>query len=77
MLCPGASQIYYGDETSRLLVHEQAQADAVLRTEMNWDELDKNILFGKMVAGVTAGASTPNWVIEEFVKHLEGFGDNQ
>jgi (E)-4-hydroxy-3-methyl-but-2-enyl pyrophosphate reductase len=43
----------------------------------NWDELDKNVVFGKMVAGVTAGASTPNWVIEEFVKHLEGFGENQ
>lgn len=43
----------------------------------NWDELDKNVLFGKIVAGVTAGASTPNWVIEEFVKHLEGFGENQ
>ncbi len=43
----------------------------------NWDELDKNVLFGKKVAGVTAGASTPNWVIEEFVKHLEGFGEDQ
>jgi (E)-4-hydroxy-3-methyl-but-2-enyl pyrophosphate reductase len=43
----------------------------------NWDELDRNMVFGKMVAGVTAGASTPNWVIEEFVKHLEGFGENQ
>jgi 4-hydroxy-3-methylbut-2-enyl diphosphate reductase IspH len=43
----------------------------------NWDELDKRMLFGKTVAGVTAGASTPNWVIEEFVKHLEGFGENQ
>lgn len=43
----------------------------------NWDELDRNVLFGKVVVGVTAGASTPNWVIEEFVKHLEGFGDNQ
>lgn len=41
----------------------------------NWDELDKNVLFGKHVAGVTAGASTPNWVIEEFVKHLEGFDE--
>ncbi|OHB63255.1 MAG: 4-hydroxy-3-methylbut-2-enyl diphosphate reductase, partial [Planctomycetes bacterium RBG_13_60_9] len=27
----------------------------------NWDELDKNILSGKNIAGVTAGASTPNW----------------
>lgn len=43
----------------------------------NWDELDKNVLSGKIVAGVTAGASTPNWVIEEFVKHLEEFGENQ
>lgn len=43
----------------------------------NWDELDRNVLSGKMVAGVTAGASTPNWVIEEFVKHLEGFGEDQ
>ncbi len=41
----------------------------------NWDELDKNVLSGKKVAGVTAGASTPNWIIEEFVKHLEGFGE--
>jgi len=41
----------------------------------NWEELDKNVLFEKKVAGVTAGASTPNWVIEGFVKHLEEFGE--
>ena len=40
----------------------------------NWNELDKNILFGKKVAGVTAGASTPEWIIAEFVKNLEAFG---
>ncbi len=40
----------------------------------NWNELDKNILFGKNVAGVTAGASTPEWIIAEFVKNLEAFG---
>jgi len=39
----------------------------------NWDELDKNVLFGRNIAGVTAGASTPNWVIDEFVNHLEAF----
>lgn len=39
----------------------------------NWDELDKNILFGRNIAGVTAGASTPSWVIDEFVNHLEAF----
>ncbi len=43
----------------------------------NWDELDKNVLFGRTVAGVTAGASTPNWIIEEFVKHLEAFGEKK
>ncbi len=37
----------------------------------NWNELDKNILFGKNIAGVTAGASTPDWIIDEFVKKLE------
>jgi 4-hydroxy-3-methylbut-2-enyl diphosphate reductase len=39
----------------------------------NWNELDKNILFGKNIAGVTAGASTPDWIIAEFVKNLEAF----
>jgi 4-hydroxy-3-methylbut-2-enyl diphosphate reductase len=37
----------------------------------NWNELDKNKLFGKNIAGVTAGASTPDWIIDEFVKNLE------
>jgi (E)-4-hydroxy-3-methyl-but-2-enyl pyrophosphate reductase len=41
----------------------------------NWDELDKKVLFGKQIAGVTAGASTPNWIIEEFVERLEHFGE--
>ncbi|MBN2181088.1 MAG: 4-hydroxy-3-methylbut-2-enyl diphosphate reductase [Sedimentisphaerales bacterium] len=36
----------------------------------NWEELDKNLLRGKKTAGVTAGASTPDWIIEEFVKNL-------
>jgi 4-hydroxy-3-methylbut-2-enyl diphosphate reductase len=39
----------------------------------NWNELDRNILFGKNVAGVTAGASTPEWIIAEFVENLEAF----
>ena len=41
----------------------------------NWKELDKNILYGKNIAGVTAGASTPDWIIAEFVKNLEAFDD--
>jgi 4-hydroxy-3-methylbut-2-enyl diphosphate reductase len=39
----------------------------------NWKELDKNKLFGKNMAGVTAGASTPEWIIAEFVENLEAF----
>lgn len=37
----------------------------------NWQELDKKVLSGKRKAGITAGASTPDWVIEDFVKHLQ------
>ena len=52
----------------------------------NWSEFDRNILFGlrrgasprrvgkkralPQVAGVTAGASTPEWIIAEFVENL-------
>ncbi len=39
----------------------------------NWKELDRLMVFGKDTAGVTAGASTPDWIIDEFVKNLEGF----
>jgi 4-hydroxy-3-methylbut-2-enyl diphosphate reductase len=39
----------------------------------NWKEFDKSIVFGKTTAGVTAGASTPEWIIDEFVKNLKAF----
>jgi 4-hydroxy-3-methylbut-2-enyl diphosphate reductase len=39
----------------------------------NWNGLDKRLLFGKNVAGVTAGASTPDWIVVEFVRSLEAF----
>jgi 4-hydroxy-3-methylbut-2-enyl diphosphate reductase len=48
----------------------------------NWNELDINKVFGKNIApavsslrektaGVTAGASTPEWIIDEFIGKLE------
>ena len=37
----------------------------------NWDEFDKKQVFGSRTAGVTAGASTPQWIIDDFVKNLE------
>jgi 4-hydroxy-3-methylbut-2-enyl diphosphate reductase len=36
----------------------------------NLSELDKSILSSKRTAGVTAGASTPEWIISEFVEYL-------
>ena len=36
----------------------------------NWDEFDKKLVFGCQTAGVTAGASTPQWIIDDFVKNL-------
>lgn len=43
LLCPGASQVYYGDETARSLVIPGAQGDATLRSFMNWEELAANV----------------------------------
>jgi len=37
----------------------------------NWDEFDKKVVFGGSAAGVTAGASTPQWIIDDFVRNLE------
>ena len=48
----------------------------------NWNELDINKVFGKNIApaasslrektaGITAGASTPEWIIDEFTRKLE------
>ena len=42
MLAPGSAQIYYGDETARLLKIEGAVGDATLRSFMNWDDLTGN-----------------------------------
>jgi len=40
----------------------------------NWSELDAKVLSGRKTAGVTAGASTPDWIVSEFVRNLEAFG---
>ena len=36
-----------------------------------WTEFDASMVAGAEVAGVTAGASTPEWIIQEFVRGLE------
>ncbi|WP_430933333.1 alpha-amylase family glycosyl hydrolase [Saccharicrinis sp. 156] len=50
LLCPGASQIYYGDETNRSLIIEGTVGDATLRSFMNWND----ILANTVVNGVGA-----------------------
>lgn len=40
MLSPGAAQIYYGDESARILQVEGAQGDANLRSFMNWEDIE-------------------------------------
>jgi 4-hydroxy-3-methylbut-2-enyl diphosphate reductase len=41
----------------------------------NWAEADIKWIFGKKTAGVTAGASTPEWIIAEFVENLSAVND--
>ena len=43
LLCPGASQVYYGDESARSLVIEGTVGDATLRSFMNWDDITNNV----------------------------------
>ena len=39
----------------------------------DWKEFKPQYVAGKHIAGVTAGASTPGWIIQEFVENLRGF----
>ncbi|WP_430682173.1 alpha-amylase family glycosyl hydrolase [Maribacter halichondriae] len=42
LLTPGASQIYYGDESARPLIIEGTTGDATLRSFMNWEDIAQN-----------------------------------
>lgn len=53
---------------------EQCEKSFLIETE---DEIDPSDIAGAERVGVTAGASTPEWLIEKIVKHLEGLGRNQ
>jgi alpha-amylase len=46
LLAPGQAQVYYGDETARVLKIEGAEGDANLRSFMNWDQLRNNARVG-------------------------------
>lgn len=36
-----------------------------------WEQFEPRMVEGKEIAGITAGASTPEWVISEFIEHLQ------
>src|SRR5687768_10522047 len=50
---------------------EQCEKSFLIETE---DEIDPADIAGAERVGVTAGASTPEWLIEKIVKHLENLG---
>lgn len=50
---------------------EQCEKSFLIETE---DEIDPDDIAGAARVGVTAGASTPEWLIQKIIKHLEGVG---
>ncbi|MCU4176592.1 alpha-amylase family glycosyl hydrolase [Carboxylicivirga sp. N1Y90] len=57
LLCPGASQVYYGDESARSLMIDGTSGDATLRSFMNWEEILEN----KQVNGVALQDLLSHW----------------
>ena len=53
---------------------EQCEKSFLIETE---EEIDAADLAGVKQVGVTAGASTPDWLIQRVVQHLESFGNSQ
>ena len=53
---------------------EQCEKSFLIETEA---EIDPNDLIGAERVGVTAGASTPQWLIQKVVKHLNGLGRSE
>ncbi len=53
---------------------EQCEKSFLIETE---EEINDADIAGAERVGVTAGASTPNWLIEKVVKHLEEIGVEQ
>ncbi len=53
---------------------EQCEKSFLIETE---EEINSADFDGVKTVGVTAGASTPNWLIDKIVKHLEAIGREQ
>lgn len=56
-------------ELARLCRNEQVDTHHL----ETWEQFDPTTVAGKTVAGVTGGASTPEWVIQEFSARLRDF----
>ena len=57
--------------TARLAELCLAQGVSTFHLE-SWQQFQDSYICGKSVAGVTAGASTPDWIIQEFLTNLSG-----
>ena len=53
---------------------EQCEKSFLIETE---DEINPDDVAGAERVGVTAGASTPEWLIQKVVKHLKGLGQQK
>jgi 4-hydroxy-3-methylbut-2-enyl diphosphate reductase len=53
---------------------EQCEKSFLIETE---DEINEDDLVGLETVGVTAGASTPDWLIKRVVNHLEAIGSTE
>lgn len=56
---------------TRELAHLCEQAGVTTYHLESWADFAHDMVAGKKIAGVTAGASTPEWTIKEFVTKLE------
>ena len=61
MLSPGAAQIYYGDETARLLNIAEAKGDAKLRSKMDWTVLKTDAAIPSIQSGQTYHQLLAHW----------------
>ena len=50
LLAPGISQVYYGDESARSLDISGTDGDATLRSFMNWEAIQNNLLTKEVLA---------------------------
>jgi 4-hydroxy-3-methylbut-2-enyl diphosphate reductase len=62
---------FHSGNTLRLVQVSRESNTPTFHVETEKD-LDKNMLSGMKVIGVTAGASTPNWMIKKVVSEIEG-----